>query len=335
MIFSHAGPSSKGSRSFAIDKTKILVLISLLATWTIVHLLPVYRPAIQGHIRGKYNAAIQRVPRIKVDWFPNRDPRDQFDTSKVALLIEGRPIPHLVPQLLHMITVVPNDWRFVFIGTNESVTEVSRSFATQYHMVNGKLDLMVLPEPWSIDSKEDVYRVLTDIRFYEEFLPGAEFLFKFESDSILCANSPDSLNDWISYDWAGASRSEYDGFAGNGGLSLRKVSTVKRILKFQARLNDTDAEDEWFGKRVTSIPGTKVAQGGQETHFAVEDYYYDNPLGFHVRNGGQDLADGVWKDPAQRKKIFDYCRELNIIMPMKLERERCAEDNLQGRVGTV
>lgn len=141
-----------------------------------------------------------------MDWFPDRDPRDQFDTSKIALLIEGRPIPHLVPQLLHMITVVPNDWRFVFIGTNESVTEVSRSFATQYHMVNGKLDLIVLPYPWSIDSKEDVYRVLTDIRFYEEFLPGAEFLFKFESDSILCANSPDSLNDWISYDWAGASR---------------------------------------------------------------------------------------------------------------------------------
>jgi len=130
-------------------------------------------------------------------------------------------------------------------------------------------------------------------------------------------------------------RSEYDSFAGNGGLSLRRVSTVKRILKFQKRLNDTEAEDEWFGKRVTLIPETKVAQGGQESHFAVEDYYYDNPLGFHVRNGGQDLADGVWKDPTQRKKIFDYCRELNIIMPMKLERERCAGDNLEGKIGTA
>ena len=83
---------------------------------------------------------------------------------------------------------------------------VSRSFATQYQEANGKLDLAVLPKPWSIDSKEDVYRLLTDIRFYDEFLPGVEWLLKFESDSIMCANSDDSLNDWLDYSWAGAPR---------------------------------------------------------------------------------------------------------------------------------
>jgi len=33
-----------------------------------------------------------------------------------------------------------------------------------------------------------------------------EWLMKFESDSILCANSDDSLNDWLDYSWAGAPR---------------------------------------------------------------------------------------------------------------------------------
>jgi hypothetical protein len=106
-----------------------------------------------------------------------------------------------------MISVVPPDWRFMFIGTNKSVISVSRSFATQYQEANGKLDLVVLPKPWGIESKEDVYRLLTDIRFYDTFLPDIEWLLKFESDSIMCANSGDSLDDWLDFDWAGAPRS--------------------------------------------------------------------------------------------------------------------------------
>jgi hypothetical protein len=105
-----------------------------------------------------------------------------------------------------MISVVPPDWKFKFIGTNKSVIAVSRSFASQYHEANGKLDLVVIPEPWTINSKEDVHRLFTDIRFYNEVLPGVEHMFKFESDAILCANSRDSLNDWLPFDWAGASR---------------------------------------------------------------------------------------------------------------------------------
>ena len=174
--------------------------------WLIAHILTSYKETIQDHVKGTVNDAIQHLPAVKVDWHPAYDPKTQFNSSKVALLIEGRPIPHLVPQLLHMISVVPPDWRFVFIGTNKSVISVSRSFATQYQEANGKLDLVILPEPWAIDSKEDVYRLLTDIRFYDEFLPDVEWLLKFESDSIMCANSADSLNDWLHYSWAGAPR---------------------------------------------------------------------------------------------------------------------------------
>lgn len=143
---------------------------------------------------------------MEVDWHPTYDPKSQFNSSKVAIIIEGRPLPHLVPQLLHMISVVPSDWRFKFIGTNKSVISISRSFASKYHEANGKLDLVVIPEPWKIDSKEDVHRLLTDMRFYDEVLPEVEHMFKFESDAILCANSKDSLNDWLKFDWAGAPR---------------------------------------------------------------------------------------------------------------------------------
>lgn len=153
-----------------------------------------------------FNHAVDHIPAIHVDWNPNFDPKSQFNGSRLALLVEGRPLPHLVPQLLHMISVVPPDWRFMFIGTNASVASVRRSFATQYHEVNGKLDLLAIPEPWSVESKEHTWRMFTDARFYNEFLPGVEHLLKFESDSMMCSNSGDSLDQWLEYDWAGASR---------------------------------------------------------------------------------------------------------------------------------
>ncbi|RAL67453.1 hypothetical protein DID88_008208 [Monilinia fructigena] len=332
MSSSHSGSDSGGNGLLVINKTRILLLVALIVTWWIAHLVPQYRPAVEEHIKDKLSSAVEKIPAIKVDWYPNHDPREQFNASKVALLIESRPIPHLVPQILHMISVVPPDWRFMFIGTNKSVTTVYRSFATQYHQANGKLDLVVLPKPWKIDSKEDVFRLLTDMRFYDEFLPGVEWLLKYESDSIMCGNSQESLNDWLDYDWAGAPRVENDRFAGNGGLSFRRISAVKKILGFQSRYNDTAPEDEWYGKRITLLPGARVASGEKEDHFSVEDRYHDKPMGFHVRDGGEVLPDNVWKDPTQRRKIFDYCPELAMIMPMKLERERCAGDNKMGEI---
>ena len=65
---------------------------------------------------------------------------------------------------------------------------------------------------------------------------------------------------------------------------------------------------------------------------AVEDVYMDNPMGFHVRDGGRQLADTVWKDPNRRKKILSYCPELSMIMDMKLERERCPGDDKTGKL---
>lgn len=129
-------------------------------------------------------------------------------------------------------------------------------------------------------------------------------------------------------------RAQNDRFAGNGGLSLRRISTVKRILGFQSRYNDTEPEDEWFGKRITVLPGAKVASGTEESHLSVEDTFFDRPMGYHVRDGGENLAEDVWMDPKKRKANFEYCPELAMIMPMKLERERCQGDNKMGMIDT-
>ncbi len=170
------------------------------------HLLPQYRPMIEAVIKSRIDEARQKIPAIRVDWHPVKDPRAAYNQSKVVLVVEARPLPQLVPQMLHMVSVVPPDWRFVFIGSEKSVVSIGRAYAIKHQQVIGKLDLMVLPEPWEIDTKEKVFRILTDIRFYDEFLPGVEYILKYESDSILCANSARSLNDWLDWSWAGAPR---------------------------------------------------------------------------------------------------------------------------------
>ncbi|KAI0195102.1 hypothetical protein EV127DRAFT_332702 [Xylaria flabelliformis] len=329
------GSTSQSSALVALTRMRILAVLLLVVAWTIASLLPRYTPTIKEHIRTRLSEARQRIPNVKIDWhpqWPEGNPRGRFNASKVALMIEPRPLPHLVPQILHMISVVPPDWRFTFVGTNQSVASVGRSYATKHQQVVGKLDLLVLPAPWEIDSKEKVHRLLTDMRFYDEFFPGVEWLLKYEYDSILCANSGTSLNEWLDWDWAGAPRVTVDDrFSGNGGLSIRRVSTIKRVLKFQERYNDTNPEDEWFGIRLWVLPGAKVASG-QDGQLAVEDQYIAKAMGFHVRDGGHGIADSVWRDPDQRKAIFNYCPELSLIMDMKLERERCPGDNLDGTI---
>lgn len=109
------------------------------------------------------------------------------------------------------------------------------------------------------------------------------------------------------------------------------MSAIRRVLGFQERYNDTEPEDEWFGKRLWVLPGEKVASGSEGV-LAVEDVYMERPMGYHVRDGGQGISEQVWRNPEKRKKIFNYCPELSMIMDMKLERERCPEDDRQGNL---
>jgi hypothetical protein len=127
-------------------------------------------------------------------------------------------------------------------------------------------------------------------------------------------------------------RTATDRFAGNGGLSIRRLSAVRRILSFQARYNNTEAEDEWFGKRLVNTPGLRVAKAEEQNHFAVEEIYHEKPMGYHLRAASGHLPAGVWKNRTQRQAIFQYCPEISIVLDMKLEQERCEGDNGEGKL---
>ncbi|KKO98012.1 hypothetical protein THAR02_09886 [Trichoderma harzianum] len=324
-----SGFNTSGILSFA--PARMIIPILLVLTWYLGRLHSQYEPIVVSKVSSRLEEARKMMPNIKLDWPipPTKDPRAAFNSSKLALLIEARPLPHLPPLMLHMMAVVPPDWRFLFIGSNGSITGVSQAYSIKHQQVIGKLDLMELPLPWNISSKENVFRLLTDSRFYDEFLPGVEWILKYEPDSILCANSEISVDDWLDWDWTGAARIGDERFSGYGGLSLRRVSVVKRILNFQARFNDSEPEDEWFGKRLWVLPDAKVASTLDDA-IAVEDVYKERPMGYHVREGSSNLNEDMWGDAARRKETFEYCPELSMIMDMKLERQRCPDDDGNG-----
>lgn len=145
-----------------------------------------------------------------------------YNASKVAFLMEDRPIPHLAPLLLHMISVVPPDWRFLFMGSEESIAFLNTSLPVQMHEANGKLDMEQIPENWTVKGQEELSVTMTSTEFWEHiggrsqwdwrnpWLDRAktrsqvEWMLIFQTDSIMCANSKVSLNKWLDYDWVGA-----------------------------------------------------------------------------------------------------------------------------------
>lgn len=188
----------------------------------------------------------------------------------MALLIENRPFPILAPLMLHFMSVVPPDWRFRFMGSIDSVEHINKSMAIREQVAAGKLDLTYIPSNMSTGSQEEISRFLTTLWLYEVVLQPAEWLLVFQTDSILCANSRQNINDYLEYDWIGAPWNPKGRWGGNGGLSLRRVSAIIDILRNQKRIDGTEPEDVWLAERLAAHPGSKLANGTVSLTFSGE-----------------------------------------------------------------
>ncbi|KAI9831624.1 MAG: hypothetical protein M1826_003233 [Phylliscum demangeonii] len=259
---------------------------------------------VPAHIQTQISS---RIPTVKIDYHPHRDPCSNWDQSRVAVLVEARLLGQLSALLLHMISVVPPEWRFVYLGSAASVAVVNGSLAVQLHQATGQLEVRVTPP----DLPADINKLLTSKTFYNDVIDSAaEWLLVFHADSILCANSRVSLDDWVDqgWDWVGA---------------------------------PCGVEDRWLVDRLALMPGARMANASVEAAFCVGDIWHDKPLGYHLGHqalhaanigggggGGPDGPDkhlrrsAVWKNKARRLAIYEYCPEIKLIMEMKLERQR-------------
>jgi len=280
-------------------------------------------------------------------------PISPYNISKVALLIENRPNPILAPLMLHFMSVVPPDWRFRFMGSPESVKSLNQSRSIRDAVDMGKLDLTFIPTNMTTGSQEEISRFLTTLWLYEVVLQPAEWLLVFQTDSMICANSRQTLNSWLEYDWVGAPWNPNGRFGGNGGLSLRRVSKIVDVLKHQNRIPNTEPEDVWLTDRLGHRPGAKLANGTASLTFSGEMYGGDGerispsqgtkikvphkegsvagdlikgvddwregfyePMGYHTGGSGETLHGGIWGTPAMRAHIWNYCPEVKMMLKM-------------------
>lgn len=103
-----------------------------------------------------------------------------------------------------------------------------------------------LPEGLFFPNWDSVSDFLTTPWLWNDLAP-ADHVLIFQSDSVLCANSVRSVEDFFEYDYVGAPIAPELGVGYNGGLSLRKRSTMLRVLEeFQW---GGGPEDQWYFAR--------------------------------------------------------------------------------------
>ena len=110
-------------------------------------------------------------------------------------------------------------------------------------------------------------------------------------------------------------------FGGNGGLSLRRVSKIVEVLRFQQPYRGEFHEEQWLAARIGLLPGAHMASPEVERDFSVESMWSERPMGFHLDPNG--FQGEVWDNLERRKAIYEYCPEIKLILDMRLERERC------------
>ena len=148
---------------------------------------------------------------------------------------------------------------------------------------SGKLTFLELPSSYTLKDRETISQMFTDPHLYADILAPAEHLLVFQPDSIFCAASPTTLNDFLEYDWIGAPWSSTAAFGGNGGLSLRKVSKILQVLeKKKRRHGDGALEDLWLSQELNKLPNPKMAVANISKTFSVESVWDEAPLGYHI-----------------------------------------------------
>lgn len=136
--------------------------------------------------------SLPSLPSVTVT-YPTTTNQRPFNDSKLAFLVENRPLPMLAPLLLHFMAVVPPDWRFRFMGSQESVRAVRASKAIRHQVEAGKLDVGFIPRNMSTGGQEEISRFLTTLWLYETVLRPAEWVLVFQSDSEFSSSSSSSF----------------------------------------------------------------------------------------------------------------------------------------------
>ncbi|OBT58133.1 hypothetical protein VE04_01665 [Pseudogymnoascus sp. 24MN13] len=232
-------------------------------------------------------------------------------SKKVAALMETRATPNLVPLILHFSSVLGPTWPIKIFTTQAAMVNLSTSAAFERKIADKSISFVLLPETETFKEHSSVSAFFSKPWFWQQLAP-AERVLMFQSDSIICANSRRTVDDFLEYDFIGAPVREGLGAGYNGGLSIRNVPLILDIVGKESWAEDrkekngkykdgpnVDYEDQWFyakmNERNAHFPTQEVA-----SQFAVETIWAEKPLGYHQAN--------VWQ-AGSMDDILKWCPE--------------------------
>lgn len=194
------------------------------------------------------------------------------EDTYTAIIIEPREHKALEFVLTNFLENLSTKWNFIIFHGNKNIDFINNLFNTSLNKYKNKVKLINL----KVDNLTitDYNNLLVSKDFYN-YIPTEVFLI-FQTDTLICSDYKDLIDDFIEYDYSGAPWK--DGNSGNGGLSLRRKSKMLEILNNCEYKNEP--EDVYFSKGCNNIfinkPNIKDAK-----NFSVEAIYNDISFGVH------------------------------------------------------
>ncbi|KAJ3158440.1 hypothetical protein HDU86_002909 [Geranomyces michiganensis] len=222
-----------------------------------------------------------------------------LNNTKIALLIELRPMRTLIPILLHYMATLPEDWPFMLMHSAEVEPLLARSAAIKRYIKSGKLRPLLLSPEVKLANAADVSEFLTQKSTWALLPAPAEHIFFFQLDAVICSNSEQTPDDYLHYDWIGAPWPHIAFLkGGNGGFSMRRKSRMLRCLDTRKWERGMNPEDVWYSECMNSFPDAVMPTFDQGKEFAIEGVENARYMGIHKTYNGVLVA-----------SHYDFCPE--------------------------
>jgi hypothetical protein len=221
---------------------------------------------------------------------------------------------------------IPDDWvvQVFYTGEGQSLSGLTMNRGIQKLIDIGRVRLTVIP-PELFKKKKRKIELITDVWLWQNVL--AEKVLVFGGTAVICSNSPQTIQQYLPYDFIGAPWNAFRGVGGDGGISIRSRSWMVKAIEYELdKHTDPESrancykkwgqEDHFFVSRLLEmhrkgLPGTetlRISTRNESMMFAAVGGWYHNDV--WAVNG--ILPDVPFKE---RDKFMQLCPEMKMFYP--------------------
>lgn len=225
-------------------------------------------------------------------------------TKKAMIIIEPRKHPLLKKVIQNFDKHMDPSWDlYVYHGLSYS------EYAKESTQTITRRNVVLLPLGTDNMTATDYNRLFKKKHFWDTV--DAENILVFQTDSVLCGKSAQTINDYTSYDYIGCSYDnktigqnmfihwmpQYE-FYGIGGLSFRKKSFMLECIYQNQNVPDEFPEDMFFSQCVARSPN-KPPTAKVLNQFCTQFIFNQKSFGAHKTN----------VDLQNKSDFYEYCPE--------------------------